>query len=176
MIIWLSKVVAGYWKDLERCLDGDQPGLDWPTRLRIIQGVTKGLDFLNQQFPGISLPHGHQSLSHVLLDDAFNPLLADYALAPILKNHTVKKHMKAYKSPEFTQHNQRVMKKTDVWCLGILILEMLTGICDMGELYRERRVDSKVFDNCMKWAKNNDIEMIDLMDIGSRCCESMSRG
>ncbi|GKF13724.1 pollen receptor-like kinase 4, partial [Tanacetum coccineum] len=103
--------------------------------------------------------------------------------------------MKAYKSPEFTQHNQRVTKKTDVWCLGILILEMLTGkfplnyleqdkgmkrtlwfdkgttgICDMSELYRERRLTqwwtSKVFDNCMKWAKNNEIEMIDLMDIG----------
>ncbi|GJR62385.1 protein kinase, ATP binding site-containing protein [Tanacetum coccineum] len=51
--------------------DGDQPGLDWPTRLRIIQ--------------------------------------ADYALAPIFKKHTVKEHMKAYKSPEFTQ-----TKKTDV--------------------------------------------------------------
>nr|GFB51565.1 probable LRR receptor-like serine/threonine-protein kinase At4g31250 [Tanacetum cinerariifolium] len=71
--------------------------------------------------------------------------------------------MKAYKSPEFTQHNQRVMKKTDVWCLGILILEMLTGREDW---------TSKVFDNCMKWAKNNEIEMIDLMDIGLRCCES----
>nr|GEX30163.1 probable LRR receptor-like serine/threonine-protein kinase At4g31250 [Tanacetum cinerariifolium] len=44
--------------------DSDQPGLDWPTRLRIIQGVTKGLDYLNQQFPGLSLPHGHLSSSN----------------------------------------------------------------------------------------------------------------
>ncbi|GKF13725.1 pollen receptor-like kinase 4 [Tanacetum coccineum] len=50
--------------------DGYPPGLDWPTRLRIIQGVTRGLDFLNQQFPGLSLPHGHLSSSNVLLDDA----------------------------------------------------------------------------------------------------------
>nr|GEX50621.1 pollen receptor-like kinase 4 [Tanacetum cinerariifolium] len=98
--------------------DGDQQRLDWPTRLIIIHGVAIGIDFLNQQCPGLSLPHGHLSSSNVLLDEAFNPLLEDYALAPILKSIP------------------------------------------------------KVFDNCMKWAKNNEIKMIDLMDIGLRCCES----
>ncbi|PWA52778.1 mitogen-activated protein (MAP) kinase kinase kinase 10 [Artemisia annua] len=169
--------------------DGDQPGLDWPTRLRIIQGVTRGLDFLNQQFPDLSLPHGHLSSSNVLLDDAFNPLLADYALAPILKKNTVKEYMKAYKSPEFTQHNQRVTKKTDIWCLGILILEMLTGKSPINYLEQAKSTTEqefvtwvnsigrdewtdKVFDKGMKWTKKNEIEMIDLMEIGLHCCES----
>ncbi|GMI97524.1 pollen receptor like kinase 1 [Hibiscus trionum] len=34
--------------------------------------------------------------------------------------------MVAYKSPEYVQHG-RVTKKTDVWSLGVLILEIMTG-------------------------------------------------
>ena len=34
--------------------------------------------------------------------------------------------MIAYKSPEYSLKGQ-ITKKTDVWCLGVLILELLTG-------------------------------------------------
>nr|GEW86727.1 pollen receptor-like kinase 1 [Tanacetum cinerariifolium] len=46
--------------------------------------------------------------------------------------------------------------------------ELVTWVNSIG---REEWTN-KVFDNCMKWAKNNEIEMIDLMGIGLRCCES----
>ncbi|GKE03444.1 pollen receptor-like kinase 4 [Tanacetum coccineum] len=204
--------------------DGE-PGLDWPRRLKIIQGVASGLNYLHQQFPGLSLPHGHLSSSNVLLDSDFNPLLAYYALAPIIEKEAAKANMKAYKSPEFTKHKQRVTKKTDVWCLGVLILEMLTGKSPLNYLEKgkstteqefvtwvnsigrdgsetqfdqltlRRKVPSvsrdppgpilvpsvpigrpeltaEVFDKGMKWRKNNEIEMIDLMEIGLHCCES----
>ncbi|PWA70642.1 Protein kinase, ATP binding site-containing protein [Artemisia annua] len=200
------------------------PGLDWPTRLKIIQGVARGLNYLYKQFPGISLPHGHLKSSNVLLDNVFNPLLADYALEPILKKNFAKDYMKAYESPEFGQNDKRLTKKTDVWCLGILILEILTGkspldylkdgkedgkedgkkdgkqdgkkdgksiftrlnpftkkkdgksteqdiVTWVNSIGREEWTE-KVFDKGMKWTKKNEIEMIDLMEIGLHCCES----
>nr|XP_043629478.1 pollen receptor-like kinase 2 [Erigeron canadensis] len=165
--------------------DGE-PGLDWPTRLKIIQGIARGLDYLYHEFPRLPLPHGHLRSSSVLLDEAFNPLLADYALLPIFTKNEAKKHFMAYKSRDFTQ-DVRMTRKTEVWCLGILILEILTGKLpinyleqgdhgknDLGTWVRsvgKEEWSDKVFDKNMKWAENNEIEMIDLLEIGIHCCE-----
>nr|GEU88361.1 pollen receptor-like kinase 4 [Tanacetum cinerariifolium] len=187
-VTWVNSIRRDEWTDKVFDKDGE-PGLDWPTRLKIIQGVARGLNYLHQQFPDLSLPHGHLSSSNVLLDGNFNPLLSDYALAPIIEKKAVKAYIKACKSPEFTKH-KCVTKKTDVWCLGILILEMLTGKFPLNYLEQEwkntteqefvtwvnsvRRDEwtDKVFDKGMKWTKHNEIEMIDLMEIGLHCCES----
>lgn len=171
----------------------DEPRLDWPTRLKIIQGVASGLGYLYNEFPRLTLPHGHLKSSNVFLDDDFNPLLAKYAFLPILK----KQHahvMMAYKSPDLI-HYGRITKKTDVWCLGILILEIMTGLEpnyyteDSDDLEDDRPKDTvtwvnsirredwskEVFDKNMKWEKKNEIEKLDLLDIGLRCCESDMR-
>ncbi|XP_071740759.1 pollen receptor-like kinase 4 [Rutidosis leptorrhynchoides] len=162
------------------------PGLNWATRLKIIKGVARGLDYLYQELPRLSLPHGHLKSSNVLLDEAFNPLLADYGLVPVINKEHAQQLMVAYKSPEFTQH-ERTTKKTDVWCLGILILEMLTGKFpanyleqgkggkpDLGtwvnSVVREEWT-GEVFDKEMKGTKNGEGEMLKLLKIGMCCCE-----
>ncbi|PWA48853.1 Leucine-rich repeat-containing N-terminal, type 2 [Artemisia annua] len=164
----------------------DEPGLDWAIRLKIIKGVARGLDYLYNELPRLSLPHGHLKSSNVLLDDDFNPLLADYALVPVINKDHAQHLMVAYKSPEFTQHG-RTTKKTDVWCLGILILEMLTGKYpanyleqgkggkpDLGtwvnSVVREEWT-GEVFDKEMKGTKNGEGEMLKLLKIGMCCCE-----
>ncbi|RWR91552.1 pollen receptor-like protein kinase 1 [Cinnamomum micranthum f. kanehirae] len=100
--------------------------LDWQVRLKIVKGVANGLAYLYNEFPNQILPHGHLKSSNVLLDASFEPLLVDYALAPVINKEHAIQHMVAYKSPEYTEHS-RVARKSDVWSLGILILEMLTG-------------------------------------------------
>ncbi|KAI3505599.1 hypothetical protein L1887_27732 [Cichorium endivia] len=163
-----------------------EPGLNWAARLNIIKGVARGLDYLYQELPRLSLPHGHLKSSNVLLDDNFNPLLSDYGLLPIINKDHAQELMVAYKSPEFTQH-ERTTKKTDVWCLGILILEMLTGkfpgnYVDQGKggkpdlgtwvnsVVREEWT-GEVFDKEMKDTKNGEGEMLKLLKIGMCCCE-----
>ncbi|KAL8226782.1 hypothetical protein R6Q57_016614 [Mikania cordata] len=165
---------------------GKEPGLDWPTRLKIIKGVTQGLAYLYNELPHLSLPHGHLKSSNVLLDNDFNPLLADYALSPLVNKHHAQDFMVAYKSPEFTYHD-RTTTKTDVWCLGILILEVLTGKFPANYLKQgkggssdlETWVNSvvqeewtgEVFDKDMKRVKNCEGEMLKLLKIGMCCCE-----
>lgn len=153
--------------------------LNWSTRLKIIKGVGKGLLYLQNEVPSLNIPHGHLKCSNVLLDKEFNPLLMDYALAPIVNSNQLHNVLFAYKSPEYATLG-RVTKKTDVWCLGTLILETLTGrylaqgsTADVsswinriaGEEY------AKVFDKEMEISKESRAQMEKLLQIGIGCCQ-----
>ncbi|XVF74922.1 hypothetical protein PTKIN_Ptkin13bG0149000 [Pterospermum kingtungense] len=164
----------------------DKPGLDWRTRLKIIKGVARGLTYLYNELPTLAVPHGHLKSSNVLLDDNFEPLLCDYALRPVINQEQAHMFMTAYKSPECAM-NGRISRKTDVWCLGILILEVLTGKFPenyltqsydsntnlaswVNEMVKEKKT-SEVFDTEMTGTKNSKGTMINLLKIGLSCCE-----
>ncbi|KAJ6433209.1 hypothetical protein OIU84_017004 [Salix udensis] len=103
-----------------------QPSLDWPSRLKIVKGVSKGLAYLYKDLPNIIAAHGHLKSSNVLLSHSNEPMLTDYGLVPVINQEIAQELMVAYKSPEYLHHG-RITKKTDVWSLGILIVEILTG-------------------------------------------------
>lgn len=99
--------------------------------------------------------------------------------------------MAAYKSPEFNQ-SDHTTTKSDVWCLGILILELLTGKFPANYLRPGKRGNSdlatwvnavvreewtaEVFDKDMKDTKNGEGEMLKLLKIGMSCCETSVEG
>ncbi|XVE98905.1 hypothetical protein REPUB_Repub03eG0148900 [Reevesia pubescens] len=170
-----------------------QPGLDWPTRLKIVKGVAKGLAYLYKELPSLIAPHGHLKSSNVLLNESFEPLLTDYGLIPVINQESARELMVAYKSPEYVQHG-RITKKTDVWGLGVLILEILTGKFPANFLQKGKGNDEEdlatwvksvvgdqknlstdqvdVFDKDMGATSNSDGElMLQLLKIGLSCCE-----
>ncbi|GFZ09187.1 leucine-rich repeat protein kinase family protein [Actinidia rufa] len=163
-----------------------QPSPDWPTRLKIIKGVAKGLQYLYNELPSLIIPHGHLKSSNVLLNESFEPLLTDYGLVPVVNQEHAQEVMVAYKSPEHKQ-NGRVTKKTDVWSLGILILETLTGkfpanylqgkgsdtnlVAWVNSVVREEST-GEVFDKDMGATKNCEGEMMKLLKIGMACAEA----
>ncbi|KAK9697370.1 hypothetical protein RND81_08G033400 [Saponaria officinalis] len=100
--------------------------LNWPTRLKIIKGIVSGLQYLNAQFSSYDLPHGNLKACNVLLKDNYEPLLSDYAFIKMVTVNQASQGMFAYKSPEGLE-NQQMSPKADMYCLGIIILELLTG-------------------------------------------------
>ncbi|XP_072978509.1 pollen receptor-like kinase 4 [Typha angustifolia] len=162
------------------------PTLDWPTRLKIVKGVARGLAYLYDELSMLTVPHGHLRSSNVLLNESFEPLLADYALTPVMNQSHAAQYMAAYKSPEYNQFGQ-TSKKSDVWSLGLLILEILTGKhpandssqgkpggCDLVDWIKsvdEREWCEQVFDSELKETKNGEGEMVKLMKIALACCE-----
>ncbi|CAD5169902.1 unnamed protein product [Musa acuminata subsp. malaccensis] len=159
--------------------------LDWPTRLKIVRGIAKGLNYLYEELQMLSVPHGHLKSSNVLLSDSFEPLLTDYALVPVMNQAHAAQSMVAHKAPECKQHG-KTSKKSDIWSFGILILEILTGKISIIDSPQEKggvdlagwvnSVDreewaSKVFDCEMKATKKNEGEMLKLLQIGLACCE-----
>ncbi|KAI9191733.1 hypothetical protein LWI28_012647 [Acer negundo] len=167
-----------------------QPGLEWATRLKVIKGVAKGLGFLYKELPSLIAPHGHMKSSNVLLNEAYEPFLTDYGLTPVINQESAQDLMVAYKSPEFLQQG-RITKKTDVWGLGILILEILTGKFPANFLQQGKQktdVDlanwvnsvvesgdnniSDVFDKDMGGTNNSKGEMMKLLNIALACSEA----
>ncbi|RWW01590.1 hypothetical protein BHE74_00003737 [Ensete ventricosum] len=162
------------------------PALDWPTRLKIVRGIAKGLNYLYEELQMLSVPHGHLKSSNVLLSDSFEPLLTDYALVPVMNQAHAAQSMVAHKAPECKQHG-KTSKKSDIWSFGILILEILTGKISIIDSPQEKggvdlaawvnSVDreewtSKVLDCETKATKKNKGEMLKLLQIGLACCEA----
>lgn len=100
--------------------------LNWPTRLKIIQGIACGMGFIHTEFASYDLPHGNLKSSNVLLNDDYEPVLNDYALHPLINPNNAAQTMFAFRTPEITE-SQQISPKSDVYCLGILVLEILTG-------------------------------------------------
>ncbi|EYU28315.1 hypothetical protein MIMGU_mgv1a025411mg [Erythranthe guttata] len=100
--------------------------LNWPTRLKIIKGVARGMGFLHTEFANYELPHGNLKSSNILLSQNYEPLLTDYALYSLISNTQSIQALFAYKSPEAVLF-QQLSPKSDVYCLGIVVLEIMTG-------------------------------------------------
>ncbi|KAI4379692.1 hypothetical protein MLD38_005956 [Melastoma candidum] len=139
-----------------------QPALDWPTRLKIVKGVARGLSYLYNELPSLITPHGHLKSSNVLLNESFEALLTDYTLVPVINSENAQDLMVAYKSPEFLQ-NKRITKKTDVWSLGILILEIMTGKLPANFLQQGKE---------MSVPAGSENQMVKLLKVGLRCCDA----
>ncbi|XP_023739637.1 pollen receptor-like kinase 4 [Lactuca sativa] len=161
--------------------------LDWPTRLKIVKGIARGLLHLYNELPSLIAPHGHLKSSNVLLNPEFDSLLTDYGLVPITNQEQARDVMISFKSPEYKQHG-RITKKTDVWSLGVLILEIMTGKFPANSFQQSKGGDTELatfMDSVMKeeptsdvldkemggFDKRNEGQMLTLLNIGLNCCE-----
>ncbi|XP_074268240.1 pollen receptor-like kinase 3 [Silene latifolia] len=99
--------------------------LNWPTRLKIIKGTVEGLSYLHAQLAPCDLPHGNLKSSNILINLQYEPVLSDYGFNTMTNPSVVSTALFAYKSPEFTEA-QTVSPKSDIYCLGVVILEILT--------------------------------------------------
>ncbi|PWA74510.1 inflorescence meristem receptor-like kinase 2 [Artemisia annua] len=107
---------------------GPESVINWPTRLNIIVGITKGLVFLHSQE---SIVHGNLTSSNVLLDEQKNPAIADVGLSRLMTNAANTNVVATagtlgYRAPELSKL-KNANTKTDVYSLGVIILELLTG-------------------------------------------------
>ncbi|XP_071728549.1 pollen receptor-like kinase 3 [Rutidosis leptorrhynchoides] len=117
---------------LHNVLHGDsemkRSELNWTNRLKMIKGVVRGMGYLHSELASNELPHGNLKSSNILIGKNYEPLLNDYALHPLINSTPTAELMFAYSSPEALHDRQQLLShKTDVYCLGIVILEIVTG-------------------------------------------------
>ncbi|XP_059627935.1 probably inactive leucine-rich repeat receptor-like protein kinase IMK2 [Cornus florida] len=102
--------------------------IDWPTRMRIAQGMTRGLFHLHTNE---TIIHGNLTSSNILLDEHTNAKIADFGLSRLMtaaanSNVIATAGALGYRAPELSKL-KKANTKTDVYSLGVIILELLTG-------------------------------------------------
>lgn len=107
---------------------GPEIVIDWPTRMRIALGVTRGLCYLHTQE---NMVHGNLTSSNVLLDEQTNAHITDFGLSRLMttsanSNIIATAGNLGYNAPELTK-TKKPNTKTDVYSVGVIILELLTG-------------------------------------------------
>ncbi|KAE8688477.1 putative leucine-rich repeat receptor-like protein kinase IMK3 [Hibiscus syriacus] len=107
---------------------GPETPIDWPTRMGIAKGVTQGLLSLHTRE---NIIHGNLTSSNVLLDDDTIAKIADYGISRLMTaaanaNIVATAGALGYRAPELSKLN-KANTKTDVYSLGVIILELLTG-------------------------------------------------
>ncbi|XP_020224202.1 probably inactive leucine-rich repeat receptor-like protein kinase IMK2 isoform X2 [Cajanus cajan] len=107
---------------------GHETVIDWPTRMKIAQGMARGLLYLHSQE---NIIHGNLTSSNVLLDENTNAKIADFGLSRLMttaanSNVIATAGALGYRAPELSKL-KKANTKTDVYSLGVILLELLTG-------------------------------------------------
>ncbi|KAI8031384.1 Cysteine-rich receptor-like protein kinase 2 [Camellia lanceoleosa] len=116
---------------LDRFLYGERKGaLNWKQRFDIIFGIARGLAYLHEQFH-VCIIHRDIKSSNILLDDDFQPKIADFGLVRLLPED--QSHLSTgfagtlgYTAPEYAVHGQ-LSEKVDTYSFGIVVLEIVSG-------------------------------------------------
>ncbi|XP_068646232.1 probable inactive receptor kinase At2g26730 [Aristolochia californica] len=161
--------------------------LDWAARLSIVEGIAKGLAYLHQSLPSHKVPHANLKSSNVLIsrhEGRYQPKLTDFGFQPLLSSRKSMEKLAMVRSPEVSQ-GKKLNHKVDVYCFGILLLEVVTGRIpgefspviegpsdDLSEWVREvvkQDWSTEILDLEIVGAKEGHGDMLKLTEIALQC-------
>ncbi|XP_037473903.1 uncharacterized protein LOC119349909 [Triticum dicoccoides] len=112
---------------LRKYITGTSCGLHWTDRYQIVIGICQGLHYLHQN----NIVHSDLKPDNILLDDNLVPKITDFGLSRCfrpMQSQTFTVNIcgtPGYFAPECW--NGEITHRLDIYCLGIIITEVLTG-------------------------------------------------
>ncbi|KAJ8434446.1 hypothetical protein Cgig2_025416 [Carnegiea gigantea] len=107
---------------------GPNTQVTWTTRMRIMRGITRGLFHLHNN---LNIIHGNLSSTNILIDNNNNNArISDYGISRLITSSAsvtiAPMGAPGYRAPELAKL-KRPNTKTDIYSLGVIMLELLTG-------------------------------------------------
>nr|XP_020151463.1 putative cysteine-rich receptor-like protein kinase 33 [Aegilops tauschii subsp. strangulata] len=116
-------------KSLDKHISDESSGLEWNTRYEIIKGICNGLHFLHEE---CCMVHLDLKPENILMDSTMMPKIADFGLSRIFGEQQSriitnnKEGTLGYMAPEYLVRGI-VSNKADIFSLGVIVIEIITG-------------------------------------------------
>ncbi|GFZ18010.1 U-box domain-containing protein kinase family protein [Actinidia rufa] len=160
--------------------------LTWKIRARIIAEVSSALLFLHSCKPE-KIVHGNLKPENIVFDSEVSCKICDFGVRKLMPEETLRcpsfrwgtelKGSFSYTDPEFSR-TRSLTPKSDIYSLGLIILQLLTGRDPVGLASEVRKAVScgklrSILDSSAgEWPN---FVAKQLMDLGLKCCELNSR-
>ncbi|PWA51338.1 Concanavalin A-like lectin/glucanase, subgroup [Artemisia annua] len=176
---------------LNNFLWGEKKGtLNWEKRFNIILGVARGLAHLHSEFH-VKIIHRDIKSDNILLDDDFQPKIADFGLArfqPEDQTHVSTKlaGTLGYMAPDYAT-NGHLSEKVDTYSFGVVCLEIISGrrctdenfsgpdtphlLEHAWQLY-EKGMHLELIDDTIRKEEHNEANVMKAIEIALMCTQS----
>ncbi|XP_073014347.1 serine/threonine-protein kinase PBS1-like [Typha latifolia] len=175
----------GSLRDHLHDLPPNKEPLDWNTRMKIAEGVARGLEYLHKMNPPVI--YRFIGSSNVLLDEGYHSKLSDVGVERFCPTHAMPEY--GYHTPEDLLVG-KISVKSDVYSFGVLLLELVTGrkAIDIERCHGEQLLvawacwlltyESKVMHTCMADPLLQDryplMSLYQALSLASQCLNSQA--
>ncbi|XP_076924274.1 cysteine-rich receptor-like protein kinase 2 [Bidens hawaiensis] len=176
---------------LDKFLWGEKKGsLNWKQRYDIILGIARGLAHLHEE-SHVKIIHRDIKSSNILLDNDFQPKIADFGLARLFPEGQTHVNTRfagtmGYTSPEYATCGH-LSEKVDTYSFGIVALEVISGkscsdvnysgprmeyLLDQAWQLYEKRIHIKLIDEAIDPNEYEKENMMNIIEIALMCTQS----